>query len=93
MSRTWRVATNDTTNENAKSPKNRSVKPRLPFRLKHPSFQAKLAESILRLFFQTKFFNKRRKFAIFWLQELYIFRLAVGKCFSQQDDWHAAMGG
>jgi hypothetical protein len=28
---------------------------RVPFRLKHPAFQAKLAERILRLFFQTKF--------------------------------------
>ena len=26
------------------------------------------------------FLTKRRKFVIIWLQELYIFRLAVGKC-------------
>src|ERR1019366_148571 len=40
MSRTWRVATNDTANENAKSPKNRSVKSKLLFRLKQPAFQS-----------------------------------------------------
>ncbi len=65
LSRTWRVATNDTTNENANSPKNRSVKIRLPFRLKQTAFQAKLAEWILRLFFQTRFSYKRRKFVVF----------------------------
>jgi len=31
MSRTWRVATNDTANENANILKNRSVNPQLPF--------------------------------------------------------------
>ena len=31
------------------------------------------------------FLTKRRKFVIIWLQELYIFRLAVCKCFQQQD--------
>ena len=56
MSRTWRVATNDTASENANIPKKRSVKPRFPFRLKHPAFQAKLAERILRLFFQNEVF-------------------------------------
>ena len=64
-SRTSRVATKDRASENANNPKNRSVKIRVPFRLKHPAFQAKLAGRIFRLFFQTKFFAKRRKFAIF----------------------------
>ena|ERR1022692_3923553 len=80
MSRTWRVATNDTASENANRPKNRSVKLRLPFRLKHPAFQAKLAERI-RLFFQTK--SAYHEISNIWLQELYISRLAVGKCSSR----------
>ena len=79
MSRTWRVAINDTAKENANTPKNRSVTPHLPFRLKHPAFQAKLAERIFRLFFQTKFSYRAQKIRNFWLQELYIPRLALGK--------------
>jgi hypothetical protein len=88
MSRTWRVTTNDTASENANKTKNRSVKIRVPFRLKHPAFQAKLADRILRLFFQTKVFLSQTKFSYqaqeirnFWLQELYISRLAVGKSY------------
>jgi hypothetical protein len=79
MSRTWRVATNDTASENANIPKNTSVNIRLPLRLKHPAFQAKLAERIFRLF-QTKFSYQAQEIRNIWLQELYISRLAVGKC-------------
>ena len=91
MSRTWRVATNDTANENANSPKKRSVKIGLPFRLKQTAFQAKLAEWILRLFFQTRFSYQAKEIRNIWFQEIYITRLAVGKCLWQQDDWHATM--
>jgi hypothetical protein len=82
MSRTWRVATNDTANENANSPKNSSVKSKLLFPLKQPAFQLKLAERTL---LQTKFFYHAQEIRNIWLQELYIFRLAVCKCFQQQD--------
>jgi len=82
MSRTLRVATNERASENANSPKNKRIKNRVPFQLKQRAFQAKLAEWILRLCFQTKFSSPEQKIRNDWLQEIYIFRLAVGKCFS-----------
>ena len=78
MSRTWRVATNDTASENANIPRNRSVKPQLPFRLKHPVFQAKLAERISPSLLTDEDFPQAQEFVIFD-SELYIARLAVGK--------------
>ena len=62
MSRTWRVATNDTANENANIPKNRSVKPQFPFRLKHPAFQARVCKTIC---VRRSFLTKRRRLVIF----------------------------
>jgi hypothetical protein len=59
--------------------KEQKRQPQLPFRLKHPAFQAKLAERIFRLFFQTKFSYRAQEIRNFWLQELYIRRLALGK--------------